>query len=543
MLNRSSVRYFSLCSASFAQNSRLQVFKKRSVNLKASDFNDDKTVSSKKTLKPNKSKPKEKKESNLPVLSTFENKVLNKSQNLVSKITSFSELKISPVIRDLTIKKLKEQSVLNSQNYENYKDLDELEIKPTKIQTIAIHEISKNLMNKNLQIFTIAAETGSGKTWAYLTPLLDFLKQHEEANDWELMKKRASIISVILLPTQELVDQVYSNLKDIETEIGLKPFKWNFETSHNQFVDAFRKRIDILITTPGKINTIKKIRMLDNSQHVLSNVKFLIIDEADTLMDRSFIEDTYEAMQLMFNVQRVILCSATISNQLNSSISKIFPSLTEPKLLISPTLHKSPKSIKYHLINSDIQPYQGSKLKALAQTLYAIHSDGTEKNYEKRCIVFVNNKQDVEPLVEKLKSTYNQDVVGLTGNDSPEERSKKIDIFIKPPRLLNLVESDTSSHNEFEIKDSNIKIKRNFKANNSNDSKKLKVLITTDIGARGLNFFGVRNVVLYDSPNTSVDLIHRVGRTGRMNQTGRVFIITDKKTKSWVKRFAKGKEN
>jgi ATP-dependent RNA helicase MRH4 len=530
------------------------VFRKRRSPIKGSDIEDDsrskpKTSTYKNYTRdsPSNGKQKEKSESNLPILTSFENKVLNKSINLISKITTFAELKITPVIRDLVVKQLAKQTVLLSQNFENYKDIEAIDIKPSKIQTIAIHEISKNLMDKNLQIFTIAAETGSGKTWAYLTPMLDFLKQQEQQVEWENVKKRAAIRSVILLPTQELVDQVYSNVKELEQEIGIKPFKWNFETTHNEFVDAFKSRIDILVTTPGKLNTIKRIRMLDNAQHVLSSVKFLVIDEADTLMDRSFIEDTYEAMNSMFNVQRVVLCSATISNQLSLAINKIFPSITEPKLLISPTLHKSPKSIKFHLINSEIQPYQGSKLKALAQTLYAIHSDGTEKNYEKRCIVFVNGKVDVEPLVEKLRANYNHDVVGLTGNDKPEDRSSKISLFVNPPRLLSEIEVNTKNNeDEYEmVKDSNIKIKKNFdskKGADSGDPRKLKILVTTDIAARGLNFFAVRNVVLYDTPSTPTDLIHRVGRTGRMNQSGRVFIITDRKTRSWVKNFAKGKE-
>lgn len=112
------------------------------------------------------------------------------------------------------------------------------------------------------------------------------------------------------------------------------------------------------------------------------------------------------------------------------------------------------------------------------------------------------------------------------------------------PKLLKGVtpiaeEGDDTKPTEMKIPNSNITIgsieNEHISGNNKSVNKILKLLVTTDLMARGLNFQGIKNVILYDVPKTSIDLVHRAGRTGRMKQRGRVFMIIDKKTKSWAK--------
>ncbi|KAH3681479.1 hypothetical protein WICPIJ_007558 [Wickerhamomyces pijperi] len=529
---------------------------KHSTDLKSNATNTSQRI--KKDGKTTKPRPdQEKRESTLPVLESFTPQQLKKSANLVEKITSFSELKLLPEVRSTIISQLKSQTVLRSKNYEvpKYENIDDIPINPTPVQTVAIHTMTKNLTDPVLKTYTIAAETGSGKTWAYISPMLDYLKQQETLigeENWERIKGKSMIRAVVMVPTLELVQQVYDNVKGVHSELGLNLFKWDTDTEYSQFIDAFRNRIDILITTPGKINSIRNIRMISRPEHVLANVKFLVIDEADTLMDRSFVESTYEAITRMPHVQRLVFCTATISTQLNKAIDKIFPN-TKPELILSPTLHTPPKGIKFKMIDSEIAPYQGSKSKALAQILYAIAKDGTETNYEKRCVVFVNLKSDVKAVEESLKE-YGHDVVTLTGEDNPAERTEKIQVFINPPKELSMAEPQLKKKKQQqptqtkvkEIPLSNIVLETNPKPQSSTvktSNNSLKVLVTTDIAARGLNFFSVRNVILYDSPKTAVDFIHRIGRTGRMNQAGRVFVISDRHSKSWVKRFVGARKN
>ena len=110
-------------------------------------------------------------------------------------------------------------------------------------------------MDPKLQIHAIAAETGSGKTMAYLIPLIDFYLKRQELETpelWETLRKNVLIRSIILVPTHELVDQVYETVSKTKTLLGLNSFKWDKATSYRDLLENIKNRIDILVTTPGK---------------------------------------------------------------------------------------------------------------------------------------------------------------------------------------------------------------------------------------------------------------------------------------------------
>lgn len=475
------------------------------------------------------------------------------AENLVSKIETFDALKLLPEVRAAVLENIRKKTILNSDNYigpspnrfeQNFGHVEEsltpnqeeeqlVNIKPTPIQVAAIKVISQYLEKPALSTFAIAAETGSGKTWAYMAPLIDGLKREELDESWARTADKAIIRAVIVVPTHELIDQVYEQTKDALDALNLKCFKWTSATKYEDFVDALKNRIDVLIATPGKLNRIESIRMIKRPQYVFSRTRYMVIDEADTLMDASWIDDTCEAIKRLPSVQNLVFCTATIPKEFNNTMDKLFPTAIK---ITTPSLHRLPKTIKFSLIDASVQPYQGSKIKALAQALYAIHRDGSEEGYEKRCIVFVNERKDIEKIATSLRETYNHDVTTLTGEDSPEDRQSKVGVFINPPRRLEdiPVETEDDSQN-VALPDSNIILKKGTGAKKREGS--LKVLVTSDLLARGLNFSAVRNVILYDVPNTSADLLHRAGRTGRMNQAGRVFLIIDRKSEPWVKRL------
>ena len=236
-----------------------------------------------------------------------------------------------------------------------------------------------------------------------------------------------------------------------------------------------------------------------------------VLDEADTLMDQSWAEDTYKTIKTMPNANHLLFCSATIPNEFNKTMERLFPTA---QTITTPRLHRLPHTIDFKTIDAALNPYKGSKIKALAQALYAIARDGTEPGYEKRCIVFVNEKKEVAKVVEKLAGQYGHDCVGLTGDDSVEQRLDKISAFINPPRRLEEIEDessklhdDTQELQKISIPGSNIVIQSSQQAGQQKRLNSLKIVVTTDLMARGLNFQGVRNVILYDVPKTSIDLV------------------------------------
>lgn len=492
---------------------------------------------------------------------------LEKSESTIEKIASFDSLRIFPTVRAAMIKEIKQGYNLKSTYV---KDKDDLSIKPSPVQIAAIkkinqmrkprksqaHETNNSILQelidenekKKLKVFTIAAETGSGKTWAYLASVFSKLKEDDahlfsrSKKLYEDSKQYETIRSIILLPTHELVEQVYKTAHDaatmpldIETDVdakslaapGFREFlklpenqnslnlnvvKWGSGDSHEKLFNACKRgRVDMLVTTPSKIQGLAKLTNIPRQFRFFNFVDYCVVDEADTLLDGSWFKDTATVLLRLTKLKDLIMCSATIPKDFNKSLKTMFKDESSVIKIVTPLIHKIPKQIVLKVIDAEQSPYHGSKTRCLAQALYAIHNDGTEAGFVKRILVFVNEKKDVEPLVDTLLTKYGHkrtDIIGVTGGDSATDRSEKIEPFIHSATPL---EEDP-------------------------DGSKIKVLVTTDLLARGLNFLGIKNVILMDVPRNSVDLIHRVGRTGRMRQSGRVFVIINKKSKkSWIK--------
>lgn len=438
----------------------------------------------------------------------------------VNKVTDFDQLKIMPEIRKALLEEIKKNTVLRSQNFispvkktKTEGELNGLIIRPTPIQSAAIKIINdKRKEGEMLNVFTLAAETGSGKTWAYLAPLLQqllegrLLGQNElDSNDQPYIKHRAGIKSVILVPTHELVDQVYETVNHMAEKLDLNILKWDLDSNFKVFMEKFKLGIDIMVTTPGKLHSLSRYDSISHPRMIFGSISFCVVDEADTLMDESFIEETYGILKHMTNMNTLVFSSATYPTKFNKTIAHLFP---DAKSISTPSLHKIPKAIEFRVINASVNPYKGSKMKALAQTLYAIHSDGTEAGYEKRVLIFLNSKDDCSRVADKLKGTYGHNVSSISSDI--EERKSLVQNFLEPPKKL-----DDPTRPD------------------------LKVLVCTDLLSRGLNFQGIRNVILLDVPKNSADLVHRAGRTGRMNQSGRVFLIINESDKGFVKGLPK----
>ncbi|KAK5726345.1 RNA helicase [Elasticomyces elasticus] len=322
------------------------------------------------------------------------------------------------------------------------------EVSPTPIQRLAIPALlgtedgkhrkkpsstTDSEKPKAIQHFLLAAETGSGKTLAYILPILDALKRAEAASlelQRSLAAQKAAEIpanrqlfelespplhdetltnvarpsTIILLPTSELVAQVGALLKSLSHTIKFKSAM--LSTAYTSTVIRSRLfapgGVDIVVSTPHLLSSIT-----ESDPNVLSRVKWLVIDEADSLLDRSFSPITSGIIDRVTpSLQQLVLCSATIPRSLDSYLAKRFP---EVRRLVTPNLHAVPRRVQLSVVDIEKVPYQGNRDLACAQTIVEIAKENGEDGEVvsvgggKKVLVFVNEREKAAELTAFLR--------------------------------------------------------------------------------------------------------------------------------------------
>lgn len=424
------------------------------------------------------------------------------------------------------------------------------DIGPTPIQRLAIPALlgygdkkgrrSQQVSSSSGKVkqFLLAAETGSGKTLAYAIPTIDAVKRadieerrmkQEELeetrskhsnNMFELKPPPLSTEAegprpkaIVLLPTAELVEQVGSVFKAMchEVKLRVKPISAHHsgERIRNELFKN-SKNVDILVATPHLLKSIATAE-----PNILSAVTHLVIDEADSLLDRSFGPLTDAIIDRANpSLTHLILCSATIPRSLDSTLRKHYPDIAR---LSTPNLHAIPRRVQMSVVDVDKEPYKGNRDLACADTIWSIGKSGSSAEEEdeasdasqaKRIIVFVNEREQATQLSKYLLSK-GIDATSLTRDTSKERQAEILGTFTtaSPQQSMELFENPAAA---------------------ARTLANTKVLVMTDIGSRGIDTVAVRNVVLYDVPHTSIDFIHRLGRVGRMGRRGRGYVLVGK---------------
>lgn len=416
--------------------------------------------------------------------------------------------------------------------------------------------------------FLIAAETGSGKTLAYLLPVIDAIKrqevidkeeevarkEQEETTRAEDKKRNVFEIdppelsnpphsttgrprAIILLPSSELVTQVGGVVKSLSHTIKYRSAPISSIHTPNRIRNRLYdpKGIDIIISTPHLISSIA-----DKDPNILSRVTHLIVDEADSLLDRSFAPTTSEIIDRVApSLKQLILCSATIPRSLDSFLDKRFPTI---KRLVTPKLHSIPRRVQLGVVDIEKDPYRGNRNLACADVIWtigkAVHDDTESTHTVKSMIVFVNERDTAEEVAAYLASK-GIDAVALTRDTTEQRQSEILSSFTSASRI--------------EGEDKPSEKKRGFRDFIPFDQSSLsppttgssfgssailsrptrhlpntKVLVATDLGSRGIDTLAVRHVILYDVPHTTIDFVHRLGRMGRMGRRGRGIVLTGK---------------
>lgn len=440
-----------------------------------------------------------------------------------------------------------------------------VDISPTPVQRLAIPALLGNQKRshdpdgrREMEQILIAAETGSGKTLAYLLPVLDAVKHIEAIDVEEEVRRKAEEDSkrrdnsgfeleapplsnaphpttgrpraIILVPTSELVTQVGNVAKMLSHKIkfrsALISAAYTGKVIRNRLFAP--TGVDLLVCTPHLLASIA-----ESDPNIMSRVSHLVIDEADSLLDRSFAPSTSAIIDKATpSLRQLILCSATIPRSLDNYLRNRFPDM---RRLVTPNLHAIPRRVQLGVVDVDKEPYRGNKNLACADTIWSIgkqaaehvisHTRGSEQTERidiKRILVFVNEREKTEEVAEFLNSK-GIDSIALN-RDTPEQRHQEtLGAFTssEPESVKITTPDEITGPNYSPNRIAGRPVPKRHLPNT-------KVLVTTDLGSRGIDTVAVRHVILYDVPHSTIDFIHRLGRTGRMGRRGRGIVLVGK---------------
>ncbi|WP_084362909.1 DEAD/DEAH box helicase [Roseivirga echinicomitans] len=272
--------------------------------------------------------------------------------------------------------------------------------------------------------------------------------------------KRRPVRALILTPTRELAAQIYENVKEYSEFLSIESTVIFGGVNQNPQVRALRNGVDILVATPGRLLDLYNQRMLS-----LSQVEILVLDEADRMLDMGFLRDIKKILALMPAKRQNLLFSATFSTEIKHLAGSF---MTDPILV-----EATPKNTAAELVIQKV--YHVDKVKKTSLVTKLI----SQGNWS-QVLIFTRTKHAANKLSEKLTKNGIASLA-IHGNKSQGARTKALEGF----------KNGTT-----------------------------RVLVATDIAARGLDIPLLPHVINFELPNVSEDYVHRIGRTGRAGASG-----------------------
>ncbi|XP_047325670.1 DEAD-box ATP-dependent RNA helicase 39 [Impatiens glandulifera] len=352
---------------------------------------------------------------------------------------------------------------------------------PTEIQSIGMPAV---LQGKTV---VLGSHTGSGKTLAYMLPLVQLLRRDEVLHGKGMKPRRPR--AVVLCPTRELNEQVFRVAKSICHHARFRVTMISGGTSIGLQEDSLNGPIDMVVGTPGRV-----LQHIEDGNMVYGDIKYVVLDEADTMFDRGFGPDIRKFLAPLKNRAsksnddgfQTILVSATMTKGVQSLVDEEFQGIIH---LRTSTLHKKIASARHDFIK-----LSGSenKLEALLQVLEPSLAKGN------RVMIFCNTLNSSR-AVDHYLTENSVSTVNYHGEVPAEERVENL---------------------------------KKFKS----DDGDCPTLVCTDLAARGLDL-DVDHVIMFDFPKNSIDYLHRTGRTARMGAKGKVTSLIARKDQLLAKRI------
>ncbi|MBR9857569.1 MAG: ATP-dependent RNA helicase RhlB [Gammaproteobacteria bacterium] len=302
------------------------------------------------------------------------------------------------------------------------------------------------------------AQTGTGKTIAFLAATFDRLLTTQALENRQLNQPRA----IIMAPTRELAIQIFNDADTISASTGLKLGLAYGGDGYEKQIEVLEAGVDILIGTTGRIIDFLKKQIID-----VGAIQVVVLDEADRMFDLGFIKDIRFLFRRMpaANLRQNMLFSATLSLRVQELA---YEHMNSPEHVQIEPERKTGIRIKEELF----YPAQEDKLPLLLTLM--------EEEWPDKAIVFANTKHSCEKVHAWLQADGHR--VGMLTGDVPQKKRMKI------------LEDFTNGV--------------------------LDILVATDVAARGLHIPDVTHVFNYDLPDDAEDYVHRIGRTGRAGASG-----------------------
>ena len=310
------------------------------------------------------------------------------------------------------------------------------------------------------------AQTGTGKTAAFTLPMITLLGRG---------RARARMPrSLVLAPTRELAAQVAENFDNYAKYTKLSKALLIGGTSFKDQDKLIDKGVDVLIATPGRL-----LDHLERGKLILTDVKIMVVDEADRMLDMGFIPDIEEIFKRTPFTRQTFFFSATMAPEIER-ITNTF--LSNPAKIEVARAATTNVNIKQGVVmfSGSSKPKEPAEKRALLRALIDAEGPGCSN-----AIIFCNRKSDVD-IVAKSLNKNGYDAAPIHGDLDQSHRTRTLESF---------------------------------------RDNKLRFLVASDVAARGLDIPAVTHVFNFDVPSHAEDYVHRIGRTGRAGRTGTAIMI------------------
>ena len=315
------------------------------------------------------------------------------------------------------------------------------------------------------------AQTGTGKTAAFTIPILQLMHEERMASN----NRKRTIDTLILTPTRELAIQIGDSIAAYGRHLTLRHQVIFGGVSQHAQVNAIRNGIDILVATPGRL-----LDLMQQGHITLSNIKFFVLDEADRMLDMGFIHDVKKIIGKLPVKRQSLFFSATMPPEI-SQLANI--------------LLKSPVKVEVTPVSSTAEMIQ--------QAVYFV-----EKNDKQNLLIDILKDNAIESLLVFTQMKY-----------AADRLSKRLNASGIAAAAIHGNKSQNARQAALE----------NFK------NKKVRVLVATDIAARGIDIDQLSHVLNYELPNVPETYVHRIGRTGRAGASGIAFSFCSREEQAYLK--------